>query len=131
MKCQKSFGLSCLLIWPLALGAEVYRCESNSGVSYSDRRCGSGYIEIIKARPEERNTPVEQDSAVSSPTDSSERSLMPEVSEMSPKDAQQCQVFRMRLLQYESQNVSGSEELKKRTEEQIDFYRKKVEEFCR
>ena len=119
------------IIWPLALTAGVYRCESNGQVTYSDTRCGSGYVEIIKARPYKRNTPIEQDSAVSSSTDSSELSSTHEDPKMSPKDAQRCQVFRMRLLQYESQNVSGSEELKERTEEQVEFYRKKVAEFCR
>ena len=130
---KKSLFLSSLLlsiIWPFALTAGVYRCESNGQVTYSDTRCGSGYVEIIKARPYKPNTPVEQDSAVSSSSDSSKLSSTPGDSEMSPKDAQRCQVFRMRLLQYESQNVSGSEELKKRTEEQVEFYREKVAEFC-
>ena len=41
MKCQKSFGLSCLLIWPLVASAEVYRCEVDGKVTFSDRRCDS------------------------------------------------------------------------------------------
>lgn len=62
------------------LGAQIYRCEGNSGVVYSDLPCGASAEEIVLDVPEPASDSDQPQASVASAADSS----MPQAERASP-----------------------------------------------
>ena len=112
---------------PLQIDAQLYRCDVDGRIVYSDQRCGTGYVEIIRARPVSGRDAEEVDESTAvNPDDDAQLAD----SQRRSGDNTRCQDFRNKLRQYESQKTFSSDELRQRTEEQRAFYRGMVAKTC-